>query len=187
MIHGSSYKVVMHTIHFITYQKIMEIDLTSLIIGIGLLLLFMAPIFFYQMSVSKKERRLSNLLKETAKKSQSNIDEEETFRTGYALGLDKQKNMLFWVQVDQETKETRSEVYTLSEYDKSSVYKSQSGISRHDGATLNEIGIQLKTNNNKSTATIPICSARQGHLAGDETKQADGWAKRVQAQLKASK
>lgn len=165
----------------------MEIDSSSLIIGLGLLFLFMTPIFFYQMSVSKKERRLSTLLKEIATENQSEIDEKETFRTGFALGLDKQKRLLFWAQTDQESKETRSEVYSLTKYDKCSVYKSQSGTTQHDGATINEIGINLKTSNNRQSVNIPTCIVKQGWLAGDENMQADKWAKLVQAQLTSTK
>lgn len=165
----------------------MEIDSSSLIIGLGLLFLFMTPIFFYQMSVSKKERRLSSLLKEIATKNQSKLDEKEAFRTGFALGLDKQKRLLFWAQADPESKETQSEVYSLAEYDKCSVYKSQSGTTQHDGATISEIGINLKTSHNKQSVNIPTCVVKQGWLAGDEVVQADRWAKLVQIQLISAK
>lgn len=159
----------------------MEIDATSIIIGLGMLLLFMAPIIFYQMSVGKKDRALVSLLKETAKKNHSGLDEKETFRTGFALGLDTEKRLLIWVRREQETNVTQSEVYFLKEYDKCSVYKSQSGLSKQDGSILHEIGINLKTGSNKNSVNIPICSVRQGWLAGDEIRQAEIWAKRVQS------
>lgn len=162
----------------------MEIDVTSIVIGVGILILFMLPIFFYQLSVSRKDRRLTQLLKEISSKHQASIDEKENFRTGFALGIDKKKNLLFWVHADPETKKTESAVYSLSEFDTCSTYRTQSGSGSQDGSTQYEIGINLKTGNNKNSVNIPTCSVRQGWLAGDENAQADRWQKKVQLQLK---
>ena len=64
----------------------MEIDVNSIVIGVGILILFMLPIFFYQLSVSRKDRRLTQLLKEISSKHQASIDEKYD-RTGWFIHL----------------------------------------------------------------------------------------------------
>src|SRR5690625_4952565 len=116
----------------------MEIDVTSIVIGVGILILFMLPIFFYQLSVSRKDRRLTQLLKEISSNHQATIDENENSRTGSARGIDKTNNLLFWLHADPETKKTEYAAYSLSEFDTFATYRTQSKSGSQDGSAQYE-------------------------------------------------
>lgn len=160
----------------------METDLTSVIIGLTSLSIFMAPIFIYQISLKKAENKLLRALKQFAVSENIRLDEKELFRNGYAIGMDGTKKELIWIHNSPELPLQKKEIL-LEKYDTCSVYKSQIRTA-DSGLKLFEIGLSLKSNKGAiPTENITLFSADEARLAGDETIRADEWKKKVQQMI----
>lgn len=159
--------------------KEMETDLTSVIIGLTSLAIFMAPIFIYQVSLKKTEKKLLRALKKFAVSRNIFLDEKELFRSGYAIGIDATKKELVWIHDSPETP-VREKGLSLEQYDTCTVYKSNIRAA-NSGLKLWETGLSLKSNKGSvPTENIPLFSADEARLAGDETIRADKWKKKIQ-------
>jgi len=162
----------------------MEIDLTSIIIGIAALSTFFVPIGMYQFSQWRKLSTIRSAFEKKALLYDLNIDTSEIFRDYTAIGLDTHNRTLLHLKYGQETLIELDDVQSCSSFKKK--WKQRMG----DGSDLNmlSIGIQitLKTSQTRKLE-LPLFEGKEGFTFGDEEYITERWVKNIRSVLSADK
>ncbi len=72
------------------------IDLESVVIGVGLLLVFICPLIYVQLKQKFNIKKYTEIFQEKARKQQLDISEFDIWNNGYGIGIDKKANVLLY-------------------------------------------------------------------------------------------
>jgi len=158
----------------------MEIDLTSIIIGIAALSTFFVPIGMHQFSQWRNENTTRNLFENKALLYSLTIDSSEIFRSNSALGLDLLNRTLLHLKDGKET------LIELDDVQNCSSFKHARKQLNNDGTELHilSLGIQisLKTSQTRKME-LPLFEGKEGFTFGDEELIIERWVKTIRAEL----
>lgn len=162
----------------------MEIDITSIIIGIAALSTFFVPIGLHQFSHKRKNKKTQHTLETAAIKNRLRIDQLEVLRGGGAICIDNQQKIVLYIKNETET------VISLEDIAGCKPYNDQRKETLKDGskAVIHEQGIQLsfQASSKKSDVKLLFFHGKEGSTFGDEGVIIDRWIGKIKSVLKIS-
>ena len=159
----------------------MDIDLTSIIIGIAALSTFFVPVGLYQFSLKKKFKNAKKAFESVAQKYQLQIDQFEILRNGNVIGIDSEKKIVLHLKNGVDTLTELKHVVGCK------YYNQQRKVTSDDGNpdVIHELGIQLtfqpRLNYN---VKLLFFEGKEGSTHGDERIIINKWIGYIQTLLK---
>jgi|SRR6056297_909621 len=153
----------------------MEIDITSVVIGIASLATFAVPIGYDQFKVKRAKRKSEEQFLNSASETGFVHGSFEVLHNGAAIGICLNREELLYVK--------KSSAYTLIELcdvTSSSTYKSESVLTDNNGLKQNfkEMGIKLSTRHS-GDIKIPVFEGRDGTQRGNESLIIERWMSKI--------
>lgn len=162
----------------------MDIDLTSILIGITALSTFFIPIGMHQFSQWRKMNSTRNAFKNAARNYELHIDTQEILRNGTAIGLDIPGRSLLHFKNGKETLIGLEDILSCSFF-KQLHKDSENGGS---GSKILTIGIQIVLNKSQTRKlNLPLFEGKEGFTFGDEERIAKEWIQKIKSNLTTEK
>ncbi|MEX0944942.1 MAG: hypothetical protein WDZ38_04650 [Balneolaceae bacterium] len=161
----------------------MEIDLTSIIIGIVALSTFFIPIGIHEFSQKFKLKKTRKSFDDAAKVYDLHIDNMEVLRNGFAIGIDTQNHCILHLKNQKET------VIELDDIQNCKLFKDLRSETADDGTKLHTVrmGIHIIFKQNRSLEIkLPLFEGKEGSIFGDEEATIQRWIYKIHSVLKES-
>jgi hypothetical protein len=161
----------------------MEIDLTSIIIGIAALSTFFVPIGMHQFSQKRKLNKTKKVFEAAAEKNGLQIHEMEVLRNGVAIGIDINQENVLYIENGNKT------LIGLRKIAGCKLYKHQRKDTLADGskAVIHEQGIQLNFHTRSNDDVVLLFfQGKEGSTYGDEGIIIERWIVKMTSALKKS-
>lgn len=158
----------------------MEIDLTSIIIGIAALSTFFIPIGIHQFSQKNKFKKTRKSFQDASEAYNLHIDDMEVLRNGFAIGIDIQNHCILHVKDQKET------LFELEDVRNCKFFKDHRTREADDGSkTQTEVmGIHIMFNQNQSREIkLPLF---EGSTFGGEEVTIHRWIDKIHSAMKKS-
>lgn len=159
----------------------MEIDLTSIIIGIAALSTFFIPIGIHQFSQMNKFKNTRKSFDNAAKLYSLHIDDMEVLRNGIAIGIATENNCILHLKNQKET------IIELHDVQSGKPFKNLRSETAGDGIKTNtvEMGIHIKFKQNQiSDMKLPLFEGNEGSIFGDEDITIHRWIDKINSAMK---
>lgn len=154
-------------------------NLTIVLTGLLVLTFLLLPFFLTHFSRVKKESQLISELQQFASQHQSNITEYET-GNDFAVGLDEQKNQLFFVKHNKSERDQQH--VDINQYRRCKVSKQSRplGGKSNNGMITETLHLDFYADNaNAKNKSLRLYDERVNlHLSG-ELQLAERWAKKI--------
>ncbi|REL24540.1 hypothetical protein DYD21_18300 [Rhodohalobacter sp. SW132] len=160
----------------------MDIDLTSILIGITALSTFFIPIGMHQFSQWRKQSKTRNVFENAARNYGLKFDTSEILRDGTAIGIDIPNRMFLHLKSGNDT------LIGLDDIQSCSFYKHQQKKRADDGSEsqILIIGIQIVLKKSQTRKlNLPIFEGKEGFTFGDEERVTERWIKNIRSNLTA--
>jgi len=162
----------------------MDIDLTSILIGIAALSTFIVPAGMYQFSLWRQHNSTRDAFGNAARNYGLQIETPEILRSGTAIGLDIPNRMLLHFKNGEDT------LIGLNDIQGCSFYKQMKKVRAEDGteSQIQSIGIQVVLKKSPTgKLNLPVFEGKEGFTFGDEERIAERWIKNIRANLDSGK
>ena len=159
----------------------MEIDLTSIIIGLAALSTFFVPIGLYQISQKQIIKKAKTTFDAATQKNRLQIDQMEIIRNGVGIGIDLQQQIMLHVRNGTET------LTDLKNVAGCKFFKDhRKNIPGNDnGSYYQEMGIQIIFPGSQSRELkLLFFEGKEGNTFGDEEVIIHRWVKNINSVLK---
>lgn len=156
----------------------MDIDVTSIVIGILALSTFFVPIVLFQLSEKRKLKNAQREFKQVASQHDFHIDEIEVFRGEITMGIDLQNRSLMHLKNGKET------VVDLEEVQNCTFYKTQRNEPTENNiqTSMQEMGIAIKLRNGRNgELKLPTFRGKEGNTFGDEPVITQRWISKIKS------
>lgn len=158
----------------------MEIDLTSIIIGIAALSSFFIPIGIHQFSQKNKFNKTRKTFY-TAEFYSLHIDDMEVLRNGFAIGIDTENHCILHMKNQKET------IIELHDVQSTRLFKDLRSEKADDGTKTKTVsmGIHMKFKQNQSREMkLPLFEGGEGSLFGGEYVKIHTWIDKINSATK---
>lgn len=162
----------------------MDINLTSILIGIAALSTFIVPIGMHQFSQWRKQITTRDAFEKAARNYDLKIEAPEILRNGSAIGIDIPNRMLLHFKNGQDTLIGLDDIQSCSFFK----YQQKSGSVKSSESQNLSMGIQIvlkKSQTNK--LNLPIFEGKEGFTFGDEERISERWIKNIRSNLASEK
>lgn len=162
----------------------MDIDLTSVIIGIFALATFIIPIAWYQVSEKMKTKKLSSEFLQTAKNKNIQITEFDVWGGSYGIGLDRPAKKLLYLGKEKEM--PRTEVVDLSVVSHCRVASGTKSVKNAQGRTnfTDRIGLYISFETpQKAGLSLEFYNGENGKTLTGEMSAANKWSRTINSAL----
>lgn len=163
----------------------MEIDLSSIIVGIIALSFFFVPIAYYQISQKRSINKLNDTLKQIASKHQISLTKSEIWSAAYGIGIDEISKKIIYFK--QEASVTKEVVLSLKEIEKVKIIKTSKTLKNGSQSTTVTDIVGLSFQNKKIPASevfFEFYNYASGRLMNNETALAERWKKLIQEEIR---
>ncbi|WP_322570371.1 hypothetical protein [Rhodohalobacter sp.] len=150
----------------------METDLTSVIIGLASLAIFLLPIGYYQLHEKKSLKEAKKKFLKKADDLAFQAGDLEVLRNRASIGIGKNHEELLYVNGNQ------FQLIELSDVVKCSNYKSHKKDLDSDDGVIQQIGIRIKLLKGLDVK-LPIYEGKEGTMVGDENVITQRWISRI--------
>jgi hypothetical protein len=161
----------------------MEIDLTSVIIGIAALSTFFIPIGIHQFSQKYKFKKTRKSFDDAAKVYDLHIDDMEILRNGFAIGINTQQHCILHLNNQKES------IIELDDVQNCKLFKDLCSEIADNGTKIHTVrmGIHIKFKHNRSLEIkLPLFEGKEGSIFGDEEVTIHRWIYKIHSVLKES-
>jgi hypothetical protein len=156
--------------------KKMETDLTSVIIGLASLAIFMLPIGYYQLHEKKKTNDAKKQFLKRAADIGFQAGDFEILRNSASIGIGKNHEELLYVNRNQYHLVELTDVVNCSNYKNHKKVGSENGV-------IQQVGIRIKLRKGLDVK-LPFFEGAEGTMIGDEHIIVRRWIDRINAALK---
>lgn len=159
----------------------MEIDLTSIIIGIVALSIFFIPIGIHQFSEKNKLKKTRKTFENAAEVNSLFIDEMEVLRNGFAIGIDTQNYCILHLRNQKET------IIKLENVQSCKLFKNIRSEKTVDGTKTHTvlIGIHIKFKQNQcQEMKLSLFEGNEGSAFGGEEVIIQRWIDKIHSAMK---
>lgn len=150
----------------------METDLTSIIIGLASLAVFLVPIGYYQLHEKKGLKEVKKLFLKKADDLGFQTGDIEILRNHAAIGMDKNHEELLYLNGNQ------FELIELADVVHCSIYSNHKKDLDSGDGVIQQIGIHMKLQKGLSIK-LPIFEGKEGTLFGDERLITQHWIGKI--------
>jgi len=150
----------------------METDLTSVIIGLALLAIFMLPIGYYQLQEKKKTKDDKKQFLKRAGDLGFQAGDFEILRSRASIGLGKNHEELLYVKGNQ------YQLIELADIVNCTNYKNHKKDLGSNDSVIQQVGIRIKLRKGLD-ARLPIFEGKEGTMIGDEQLVVQRWIDRI--------
>ncbi|CAN5327000.1 hypothetical protein BH23BAC3_BH23BAC3_35220 [soil metagenome] len=159
----------------------MEIDLTSIIIGIAALSTFFVPIGLHQFSHKRNIKKTQEYFESVAENNGLQIDHMEVLRNGIAMGIVVHRQIIIHIKNSTETLLDMKTIASCSFYK----HQRKEGTQAGDLCVIQELGIQIALQNrhNRELKLI-LFEGKEGITFGDEDVIIRRWIDKINSVLK---
>lgn len=153
----------------------MEIDITSVVIGIASLATFAVPIGYDQFKVKRAKRKAEQYFLTTASDIGFEHGPFEMVHNGATIGIGLNNEELLYVK-----NSSTYQLVELCDVTSFSTYKSERVLTDNDGLKQNfkEMGIKLSTRHS-GDIKLPVFEGRDGTQHGDESLIIERWLSKI--------
>jgi hypothetical protein len=165
----------------------MDIDLSSIIMGIAFLSTFFVPIAWYQLSEKKKKSRAEHALTGAAQEANLNLSHHDTWAGKYGIGLDVEKQVLIWLHLSESADINKTVTVNLHEAARCTMKVSERIIKGLKGAAPVTESIALHIayrSSSKKPVILEFFNATSGTTQSTEHALSKKWARMIGEQLK---
>lgn len=159
----------------------MEIDLTSIIIGIAALSTFFIPIGIHQFSQKNKVKKTRKSFEEAAEVYSLHIDDMEVLRNGLAIGIDTQNHCILHLSDQKET------MIELDDVQSCKLFKDLRRETTVDGTKTHTVlfGIHIKFKQNQNLGLkLSLFEGNEGSVFGGEEVIIQRWIDKIHSAMK---
>lgn len=159
----------------------MEIDITSVVIGLASLATFAVPIGYDQFKVKRAKRNAERHFTETAKDLGFEFGDFEVLQNGAAIGIGLNSEELLYVKDNSDYN-----LVELCNVTSCSTYKSESVLTDNDGheQMYKEMGVKLSARNSRDVK-LPTFEGRDGTQHGNESLTIERWITSINKAVRA--
>jgi hypothetical protein len=162
----------------------MDIDISSIIIGIVALSFFFAPVIYYEYYKKRPTKKFTAHFKKTAEKHHLNLTQFDVWRDHYGIGIDNdRKKIIYFIQKYGQEKLL---LLDLAEIKKCRKSKEDYRLKTPDGykkiTTRIELQFEFLTHK-KSDASIEFYKGESEQNVRDEVMLAEKWSKIINSKL----
>lgn len=151
----------------------MNIDITSIVISAIALGAFAVPVVYDQVQKKKVSQKFENNFLETAQKHDLNLEQHDTWRDTYAIGLDSSAGKLLYFK--QGKNKNKEQVLNLAEVKHCETTKSGSRSRRSSG--VNKVELEYMTQGSDKEKTLEFFSNGNYQQLRNEVQIAEKWKK----------
>lgn len=162
----------------------MDIDISSIIIGIIALSFFFVPVIYFEYFKKRSAKKFTALFKDEAQKNGIDLSQFDVWRDRYGIGINSNANKLFYLNQKSGQNETRT--VDLDAIKKCIIAKDDERIKTAKGNLRLTTRVDLLFEHIKSTqpdTTLEIFKGENGDSVRDEVQLAEKWSKRVNSLL----
>lgn len=159
----------------------MEIDLTSLIIGIAALSTFFIPIGIHQYSQKNELKKTRKSFEDAVEVYNLHINDMEVLRNGFAIGIDTQNHCILHLKNQKET------LIELDDVQSCKFFKDLRSKTTDDGTKTNTVtmGIHIKFKQNRSREMkLPLYEGNEGSIFGGDEITIHRWIDKIHSAMK---
>lgn len=159
----------------------MEIDLTSIIIGIAALSTFFIPIGIHQYSQKHKVKKTRKSFDTAAETYSLHIDDMEVLRNRIAIGIDIENHCILHLKNQKET------IMEIDDVQSCKLFKNHRSETKDDGTKTHIVvmGIHIKFKQIRSQEMkLPLFEVNEGSIFGDEEITIHRWIGKINSVLK---
>jgi cbb3-type cytochrome oxidase subunit 3 len=167
----------------------MDIEISSILMGILFLSTFFVPITWHQLSEKKKKNRTNHVLLEAARSANLNLALQDTWAGKFGIGLDSEKQQLIWVQMPVTPEEARTVIVQLREVARCTPKVSERHIKGLKNTTSVIEGIALQftwRKPGKKPLLLDFYRDTHGAIQSTEYALANKWAGLINKQIERS-
>jgi hypothetical protein len=163
----------------------MDIDLSSIIIGIIALSFFIVPVIYFEYFKKHTTKKFTAYFNEIAQNNGVKLSQFDIWRDSYAIGIDSDAKQILYLKRKNGQDETQ--FVDLSEVNKCRVSKDDERIKTPNGEqrVTTQIDLQIEFKNpEKPHLTITFYNGKNGDSVRDEVTLADKWSRLINSKLK---
>jgi hypothetical protein len=165
----------------------MEIDLTSIIIGIIALSIFFVPIFYYEVYKKRASKKFDKYFTEVARSHDLTLSQHDTWRDRYAIGFDENAGKV--IHLRKKNGQDETVLIDLSGIKKCRISKADDKIKTPKGVIKRTSRIDLSLAYRNASKTDKLLEFYRGE-SGDELRGemalAEKWSRMISSRLGSS-